>query len=64
MEGTIKFYNSEKNFGFITSPEGKDYYYFIKEWRGEGQPQKGSNVTFDTKEGRKGEIAVNIKLAV
>lgn len=53
MEGQIKFYKQDGTYGFITTPEGKDFYYFIKEWRGEGDPQKGASVTFDTKEGRR-----------
>lgn len=63
MTGTIKFYKSDGTYGFITTPEGKDVYFFIKEWRGEGEPMKGASVTFETKEGRKGEIAINIRPA-
>lgn len=62
--GVVKFYNRQdgKTYGFITS-EDKDYFFFITSWKSEGEPQKGANVTFDTKEGRKGEIAINVKLA-
>jgi len=29
MEGTVKFFNPKKGFGFITGEDGKDYLYTL-----------------------------------
>jgi CspA family cold shock protein len=64
MEGTVKFYNKVKRFGFIESSEsGKDIFV-----HGEGLAKgveainDGDKVTFDTMETEKGPAATNVKL--
>jgi len=60
-EGTVKFFNETKGFGFIKDDEsGNEYFVHIT-----GLIDKVKNddeVTFDLKEGKKGMNAVNVKL--
>jgi cold shock CspA family protein len=59
--GTIKFFlpSPEKRFGFITGEDGQEYFFFHTEIKS-GEPKKGASVTFDTKEAKKGMVAINI----
>lgn len=57
--GTVKFFNSEKGFGFITPDGGKDVFFHISEVKGQ-QPRDGDKVEFDMGEGKKGPMAVNV----
>ncbi len=67
-KGTVKFFNQDKGFGFIT-PEGgaKDVFVHISALQAAGIPglKDGQLVTFDTEPDRmgKGPKAVNIRLA-
>ncbi len=60
-EGTVKFFNETKGFGFIKDDEtGNEYFVHIS-----GLIDKIKNddqVTFELKEGKKGMNAVNVKL--
>ena len=55
-KGTVKWFNAEKGFGFITSEEGKDLFVHFSEIQKEGFKtlEEGEKVTFDVKEGQKG----------
>jgi len=65
-KGTVKFFNQDKGFGFIT-PEGgaKDVFVHISALQASGiqSLREGQQVTFDTEPDRmgKGPKAVNIK---
>ncbi|PCJ26993.1 MAG: cold-shock protein [Flavobacteriales bacterium] len=60
--GTVKFYNSLKGFGFIEQEEGgKDVY--VNETALVDQIKDGDKVSFDIEEGEKGLNAVNVKQA-
>lgn len=65
QKGKIKFYNSQKGFGFII-PEGgnaKDM-FFHKSGIVDGyHPREGEAVEYDTYEGKKGIEAVDVQLA-
>jgi CspA family cold shock protein len=68
MTGTVKFYNSQKGFGFIQpSGGGKDVFVHATalERAGIGSLVEGQKVSFDTQEDRRtGKIAVgNIQAA-
>lgn len=67
INGTVKFFNSTKGFGFI-SPEtgGKDAFVHVSalERAGLSSLADGQKVTFDLERGRDGrESAINLQLA-
>ena len=61
-KGTVKWFNAEKGFGFITSEEGKDLFVHFSEIQKEGFKtlEEGQHVTFDIKESQKGPQAANV----
>ena len=62
-DGTVKFFNRNKSFGFINGDDGKDY--FVHEsGLGDGVTiDEGDRVTFDITEGDRGPKAENVKKA-
>ena len=59
--GTVKFYNESKGFGFvIDSADNQDYFVHISGLIDE--IREGDEVEFELKEGRKGLNAVNVKV--
>ncbi|MFC6639280.1 cold shock domain-containing protein [Sulfitobacter sp. JBTF-M27] len=65
--GTVKWFNTQKGFGFIAPEHGpKDIFVHISalEHAGINQLDDGQTVTFDIEEGRDGrEAATNLALA-
>lgn len=63
LKGTVKWFNKEKGFGFITSEEGTDYFVHFSGIIGEGFKtlEEGQPVTFVVEEGEKGLIAKEVK---
>ena len=62
--GTVKFFNSEKGFGFITPSNGeKDVFVHFSSVVGDGfkSLEDGQQVEFDVGEGRKGPEAQNVR---
>ncbi len=60
-QGTIKFFNESKGFGFVIE-EGTNVEYFVHVSGLEDQVREGDNVTFEVVDGRKGPNAVNVRL--
>ena len=60
MNGTVKFFNSMKNFGFITGEDGNDYFVHVSGLTPGTTLEEGDSVTFDTEKGDKGLKAVNV----
>ena len=58
--GTVKFFNTSKGFGFITPEEGKDVFVHANDLIDE--INEGDNVSFDVEESEKGLNAVNVKV--
>jgi CspA family cold shock protein len=59
--GTVKFYNGAKGFGFITETDsGTEYFVHVTGLIDE--INEGDNVEFDLTEGKKGMNAVNVKV--
>lgn len=58
--GTVKFFNESKGYGFITEDTTKED-FFVHITGLNGQIQQNDKVEFDTKEGKKGINAVNVK---
>ena len=62
MTGTVKWFNSEKGFGFITGEDGKDVFAHFSQIKSEGYKslEEGQKVSFDVVKGQKGPQAENI----
>ena len=60
MKGTVKFFNTEKEFGFITGEDGKDYFVHKKDLQAGVILSKDDAVTFDTEKGDKGIKAAKV----
>ncbi|MDR0691120.1 MAG: cold-shock protein [Streptococcaceae bacterium] len=60
--GTVKWFNSEKGFGFITSEDGNDVFVHFSAIQGDGfkSLEEGQPVTFDVEEGARGPQASNV----
>lgn len=61
-KGTVKWFNPQKGYGFITDESGKDIFvhYSGLNMAGYKSLDEGQPVTFDTTEGAKGPQAVNV----
>jgi CspA family cold shock protein len=59
----VKFFNSEKGYGFISREQGDDVFvhYSNIEGRGYRSLEEGQKVEFDVAPGRKGEEAQNVR---
>ncbi|MCK4921447.1 MAG: cold-shock protein [Bacteroidales bacterium] len=59
--GTVKFFNNSKGYGFITPDEGgKDVFVHVNGLTDE--IAEGDKVSYDVEEGQKGLNAVNVKI--
>lgn len=61
-EGTVKWFNNSKGFGFITQNGGNDVFVHHTAIKAEGfkSLDEGARVTFDIVEGPKGPAAANV----
>ena len=61
--GTVKFFDENKGFGFITSPDSDDVFVHASNIVGSdtGSLTEGQSVEYDTAPGRKGPEAINVK---
>lgn len=61
--GTVKFFNAEKGFGFISREGADDVFVHFSNIVGEGYKtlDEGQRVEFDVAPGRKGEEAKNVR---
>jgi CspA family cold shock protein len=61
-EGTVKWFNPRKGYGFIASENGKDIFVHYADISGDGYKtlNEGDTVTFDIVEGEKGLRAENV----
>jgi cold shock protein len=62
MNGTVKWFNAEKGFGFITGDDGKDVFAHFSQIKSEGYKslKEGQKVSYDVVNGPKGPQAENI----
>lgn len=63
--GTVKFFNNEKGFGFISREDGDDVFVHFSNIQATGYRSltEGQRVEFDVAPGRKGEEARNVRVA-
>ncbi len=61
-KGTVKWFNNQKGYGFITPENGKDVFVHHTSIKGEGYKSldEGQQVEFDIEQGPKGEQATNV----
>ncbi|MBN1468736.1 MAG: cold-shock protein [Fusobacteriaceae bacterium] len=62
LKGTVKWFNAEKGFGFITTEEGKDLFVHFSKINKDGYKSlnEGETVSFDVEDGPKGQQATNV----
>jgi CspA family cold shock protein len=60
-KGKVKWFNSEKGFGFIEQENGDDLFVHINEVSGDNL-KEGDVVEFEVGEGRKGPCATNVSV--
>jgi CspA family cold shock protein len=61
-KGTVKWFNGEKGYGFITPEEGPDLFVHYSEIQGSGfrTLNEGDKVEFEITEGKKGKQASQV----
>jgi CspA family cold shock protein len=61
-EGTVKWFNQRKGYGFISTTDGRDIFVHYSNISGEGFKTlaEGDQVSFDIVDGEKGPRAENV----
>ena len=61
--GTVKWFNDAKGYGFITKEDGGDVFVHFSDVQGEGFKSlaEGQSVSFDVENGPKGPQATNVR---
>ena len=62
MQGTVKWFNAKKGYGFISDAEGNDVFVHFSAIQGEGFKtlEEGQAVSYDLTEGARGMQAANV----
>jgi cold shock protein len=65
LNGTVKWFNPDKGFGFIESEAGEDVFVHFTAIKAEGYKSldEGQKVQFDIETGQRGPQAANVTLA-
>ena len=65
MKGTVKWFNAQKGFGFISDEQGNEVFVHFSGLAMDGYKSldDGQSVTFDVTEGNRGPQAVNVRPA-
>ncbi len=64
-KGTVKWFNAEKGYGFITGEDGSDVFVHFSGLAMDGYKtlEDGQSVVYDTTQGNRGLQAVNVQVA-
>jgi len=64
MQGSVKFFNTEKGYGFISREGADDVFVHYSNIEGDGYKslEEGQTVEFEVAEGRKGQEAHNVRV--
>ena len=64
ITGTVKWFNGDKGFGFISREGGEDVFVHFSAIQGDGYKtlEEGQHVEFDVAPGRKGDEAQNVRV--
>lgn len=62
MKGTVKWFNAEKGYGFISVENGEDVFVHYSSIQGDGfkSLEEGQSVEFDITQGNRGAQASNV----
>lgn len=62
--GTVKWFNAEKGYGFISREGGPDVFVHFSAIEGSGYRslEEGQNVEFEITQGQKGDAAANVRV--
>lgn len=62
--GTVKFFNTEKGYGFLSRPDGEDVFVHYSNIEGAGfrTLEAGQQVEFEIGQGRKGDEARSVRV--
>ena len=61
VEGTVKFYNEMKQFGFIAGDDGKEYFVHSSGLKEGTTIREGDKVSFEVVQGDKGPKAEQVE---
>ncbi len=63
-QGTVKWFNGDKGFGFITQENGPDLFVHYSEIQSDGfrSLNEGDRVEFEVTDGKKGKQASSVKV--
>lgn len=61
-QGTVKWFNNDKGYGFISRDNGDDVFVHFSAIQGDGfkSLEEGQHVTFDVEDGDRGPQAANV----
>lgn len=64
MTGKVKFFNEDKGYGFIKSNDGQEIFFHVKDCINKfTSNSKDQEVSFETKQGKKGIQAIEVRFA-
>ena len=60
MNGTVKFFDTTKGYGFIAADDGKDYFVHMSGLEDGAEIAEGDSVSFEVEQGDRGPKAVKV----